>query len=40
VNITGSYQLRGWGASVKQYADYQKLNAQLLEEFRKEYQLK
>ncbi|TAL42911.1 MAG: hypothetical protein EPN92_10965 [Chitinophagaceae bacterium] len=40
VNITGSYQLRGWGASVKQYADYQKLNAQLLEELREVYKLK
>ena len=40
VNITGSYQLRCWGTSVKQYADYQKLNAQLLEELRKEYKLK
>jgi hypothetical protein len=40
VNITGSYQLRCWGASVKQYADYQKLNAQMLEELRKVYKLK
>ncbi len=40
VNITGSYQIRGWGASVKQYADYQKLNAQMLEELRKVYKLK
>ena len=40
VNIAGSYQIRGWGASVKQYADYQKLNAQLLEELREVYKLK
>jgi hypothetical protein len=40
VNLTGSYQLRCLGTSIKQYADYQKLNAQLLEELRKEYQLK
>jgi hypothetical protein len=40
VNITGSYQLRCWGTSVKQYADYQKLNAQLLEELREVYKLK
>ena len=40
VNITGSYQIRGWGASVKQYADYQKLNAQLLKELREVYKLK
>jgi len=40
LNITGSYQMRSFGASVKQYADYQKLNAQLLEELRKVYKLK
>jgi len=40
VNLTGLYQLRCWGTSVKQYADYQKLNAQLLEELRKVYKLK
>ena len=40
VNLAGHYQLRCWGTSVKQYADYQKLNAQLLEELRKVYKLK
>jgi len=40
VNITGAYQMRSWGASIKQYADYQKLNAQMLEELRKVYKLK
>jgi hypothetical protein len=40
VNLTGTYQLRCLGSSIKQYADYQKLNAQLLEELRKEYNLK
>ena len=40
VNITGSYQLRCWGTLIKQYADYQKLNSQLLEELRKVYKLK
>lgn len=40
VNLTGSFQLRCLGTSIKQYADYQKLNAQLLEELRKEYKLK
>jgi hypothetical protein len=40
VNLTGMYQLRCWGTSIKQYADYQKLNTRLLEELRKEYKLK
>ncbi|HYM92714.1 MAG TPA: hypothetical protein VET23_01130, partial [Chitinophagaceae bacterium] len=40
VNMVGSYQMICYGASTRQYADYQKLNAQLLEELRKEYQLK
>jgi hypothetical protein len=40
VNMVGSYQMICYGASTKQYADYQKLNAQLLEELRKEYNLK
>ena len=34
-NITGLYQVRCWGTSVKQYADYQKLNAQLLSRIKK-----
>jgi hypothetical protein len=40
VNITGLYQVRCYGTSARQYADYQKLNAQLLEELRKVYKLK
>jgi hypothetical protein len=40
LNLTGSYQQRCLGTSIKQYADYQKLNAQLLEELRLEYNLK
>ncbi len=40
VNMIGSYQMISHGASTRQYADYQKLNAQLLEELRKEYRLK
>jgi hypothetical protein len=39
INMLGSYQLICWGSSVKQYNDYQKLNAQLLKELRKEYNL-
>ncbi len=40
VNLTGHYQLRCLGTSIKQYADYQKLNSRLLEELRIEYKLK
>jgi len=40
VNLTGLYQVRCYGTSVRQYTDYQKLNAQLLEELRKVYKLK
>jgi hypothetical protein len=40
VNITGLYQLRCYGTSVRQYADYQKLNTQLLQELRNVYKLK
>jgi hypothetical protein len=40
VNLTGMYQLRCWGTSIKQYADYQKLNTRLLEELRIDYKLK
>ena len=39
VNLTGMYQLRCWGTSIKQYADYQKLNTQLLQELRKVYHI-
>jgi len=40
VNLTGMYQLRCLGTSIKQYADYQDLNARLLEKLRREYRLK
>jgi hypothetical protein len=39
VNMVGSYQMICWGASIKQYTDYQKLNTELLKELRKEYDL-
>jgi hypothetical protein len=37
MNMLGSYQMICWGSSVRQYADYQKLNVQLIKELRKEY---
>ncbi|MBK7561221.1 MAG: hypothetical protein WAT34_04310 [Chitinophagaceae bacterium] len=40
VNLTGMYQLRCLGTSIKQYADYQDLNTRLLEKLRREYKLK
>jgi hypothetical protein len=40
MNMVGIYQMICHGASTRQYAEYQKLNAELLEELRKEYQLK
>jgi hypothetical protein len=40
VNMLGSYQMICYGSSVKQYADYQKLNTELLKELRSEYDLK
>jgi hypothetical protein len=40
VNMTGSYQMICWGSTIRQYADYQKLNAQLMKELRREYNLK
>ena len=40
VNLTGLYQVRCNGTSARQYADYQKLNAQMLDELRKVYKLK
>jgi len=39
VNMLGSYQMICYGASVRQYADYQKLNTQLLQELRKVYHI-
>jgi hypothetical protein len=39
VNMLGSYQMICYGASIRQYADYQKLNTQLLQELRKEYHI-
>ena len=39
INMLGSYQMICYGSSVRQYADYQKLNAQLLQALRKEYNL-
>jgi len=40
LNLTGSYQQRCLGTSIKQYAAYQELNAKLLEKLRGEYDLK
>jgi len=39
VNMLGSYQMICYGASIRQYADYQKLNIKLLEELRKVYHI-
>lgn len=40
INIVGLYQLTFMGSLRKQYRDYEVLNAKLLEELRKEYQMK
>ena len=39
-NMVGVYEMICMGSSVRQYADYQKLNMQLLQELRKEYKVK
>jgi hypothetical protein len=39
VNMLGSYQMICYGASIRQYADYQKLNTQLFQELHKEYHI-